>query len=397
MSLVSEELTTSDEAFRDELRDWLAQNLTAEYREKRGMSFDERFAIRRGWQKKLFEAGLMGISWPKEYGGRGAPISQAIIYNEEMARVGAPPVANSIGLGMIGPTILSIGTPEQKERYVAKLLSGEEIWCQGFSEPNAGSDVAALQTRGVIEDGNFIINGQKVWTTYGFCSDFCLLLVRTDFNAPNHKAISYIIVDMKSPGVTTRPLVQMTGDGEFSEMFFENVKVPVTNLVGEMNKGWMGAITTLMHERATYSFNVIVSYEMQLKALFELANKLEYDGQPASKNPLFRGRLAKAYTDVKLFKLNTLRQNAGLTKGQIPGPEGSLLKLQWSEMGHRIAELAMEMQGAYSGLNVDSANAPDEGRWQHSFMGARGATIAAGTSEVQHNIVAERVLKLPHY
>jgi alkylation response protein AidB-like acyl-CoA dehydrogenase len=397
MTLASEELISSDEQFRSELREWLAQNLTDEFREKRGMKFEERFAIRRAWQKKLFDAGWIGVGWPKEYGGRGAPLSQQIIYNEEMARAGTPPIANAIGMGMIGPTILSIGTPEQKARYLPKLLSGEEIWCQGFSEPNAGSDVAALQTRAEIVDGNFIITGQKVWTTYGFCSDFCLLLVRTDFNAPNHKAISYVIVDMKSPGVTAKPLIQMTGEGEFSEMFFENVKVPVTNLVGELNKGWFGAITTLMHERATYSFNVTVSFEQQLKAFLNLAKSLEYEGVQAAKHPLFRQRIAKLYTDVKTFKLNTLRQNAGLSAGKIPGPEGSLLKIHWSEMGVRLGELAMEMEGPYSALNVDSADAPDEGRWQHSYVGAKGGTIAAGTSEVQRNIVAERVLGLPAY
>lgn len=397
MTVTAQDLTSQDEQFRQELREWLATNLTDEYREKRGMNFAQRFAIRRAWQKKLFDAGWIGVGWPKEYGGRGATILQEVVYNEEMARASAPAIANSIGIGMIGPTILAIGTPEQKERYLSQLLSAEKIWCQGFSEPNAGSDVAALQTRAVIEGDSFYVTGQKVWTTYGFASDFCLLLVRTDFNAPNHKAISYIIVDMKSPGVTTRPLVQMTGEGEFSEMFFDNVKVPLTNLVGQLNKGWMGAITTLMHERATYSFNVTIGYEQQIKALLQLANSLEYQGQPASQDPLFRQRLAKIYTDVKMFKLNTLRQNAGLGKGQIPGPEGSLLKLQWSEMGQRLAELALEMEGPYSALNVEAADAPDEGRWQHTFMATRGATIAAGTSEVQRNIVAQRVLGLPHY
>lgn len=397
MTLAADDIAVQDAQFRGEIHEWLMANLTSEFREKRGMTFHQRFAIRRAWQKKLFDAGWIGIGWPKEYGGRGATILQEAIYNEEMARAGAPPIANNIGIGMIGPTILSIGTPEQKARYLPKLLSGEEIWCQGFSEPNAGSDVAALQTRAVIEGDSFHVTGQKVWTTYGFASDFCLLLVRTDFTAPNHKAISYLIVDMKSPGVAARPLVQMTGEGEFSELFFDDVKVPLTNLVGEINKGWMGAITTLMHERATYSFNVTVSFEQQLQAILALANSLEYNGHPASKEPLFRQRLAKIYTDVKLFKLNTLQQNANLGKGQIPGPEGSLLKLQWSEMGHRLAELALEMEGPYSALNVDAADAPDEGRWQHSFFSARGGTIAAGTSEVQRNIVAQRVLGLPHY
>lgn len=397
MTMTERDLAAEDKIFRDELRAWLSQSLTDEYREKRNMSFEERFAIRRAWQKKLFENGWIGVGWPKEYGGRGAPILQEVIYNEEMARAGAPPIANSIGIGMIGPTILSLGTPEQKSRYLPKLLSAEEIWCQGFSEPNAGSDVAALQTRAVMEGDSFYVTGQKVWTTYGFASDFCLLLVRTDFKAPNHKSLSYLIVDMKSPGVSAKPLVQLTGEGEFSEMFFENVKVPVENLVGELNRGWMGAITTLMHERATYSFNVTIGYEQQINALLELARSLEYEGQPAIKNPLFRERLAKIYTDVKLFKLNTLRQNAGLGKGQIPGPEGSLLKMQWSEMGQRLAELALEIEGPYAALNLDSLDAPDEGKWQHSYLAARGATIAAGTSEVQRNIVAERVLGLPHH
>lgn len=397
MTMTERNLAAEDKIFRDELRNWLSHNLTDEYREKPNMSFEERFAIRRAWQKKLFDNGWIGVGWPKEYGGRGATILQESIYNEEMARAGAPPIANSIGIGMIGPTILSLGTPEQKARYLSTLLSAEEIWCQGFSEPNAGSDVAALQTRAVMEGDSFYVTGQKVWTTYGFASDFCLLLVRTDFKAPNHKALSYLIVDMKSPGVSAKPLIQLTGEGEFSEMFFENVKVPVENLVGALNRGWMGAITTLMHERATYSFNVIISYEQQINALLDLARSLEYEGQPAIKNPLFRERIAKIYTDVKLFKLNTLRQNAGLGKGQIPGPEGSLLKMQWSEMGQRLAELALEMEGPYSALNLDSPDAPSDGSWQHSYLASRGATIAAGTSEVQRNIIAERVLGLPHH
>lgn len=397
MTVTANELAarTGDEQFRQEFRDWLATNLTAEFRENPKAPFQERFALRKSWQKKLFEAGWIGISWPKEYGGRGGTTAQEAIFNEELARAGAPLLANRIGIGMLGPTILALGTPEQKARYLPKLLSAEEIWCQGFSEPNAGSDVAALQTHAVIEGDHFVVNGQKVWTTYGFASDFCLLLVRTDFTAPNHKALSYLVVDMKSPGVAARPLKQMTGEGEFAEMFFDNVKVPLSNLMGELNKGWMGAITTLMHERATNAFTVIMRFEEQLQAFMTLAKSLEYNGQPAIQNKLFRDRIAKIYADTKLFKLNTLRMNTKLGEGKVPGPEGSLLKLHWSELGARMVELAMELEGPYSGLNVYSPDAPDKGRWQHSFMAARGQTIAAGTSEVQHNIVAERVLGLP--
>lgn len=387
----------SDDQFRAELHTWLANNISDEYREKRHMNFREKVAVRRAWQKKLFEAGWIGIGWPQEYGGRGATWLQEAIYNEETARAQAPATANVIGLNMAGPTILSVGTPEQKARYLPKILSGEEIWCQGFSEPNSGSDVASLQTKAVIEGDHFVVNGQKVWTSYGYVADYCILLVRTDFDAPKHKGLSYIIVDMKSPGVSTKPLVQMTGEAEFSELFFENVKVPVQNLVGELNRGWIVAITTLMHERGSFSFNVVVGFEQRLNALLELIKQSNREGNPAISDLSVRQRLAKLYTDVKTFKLNTLRQMSTMTKGHIPGPEGSLLKLHWSELNQRLVELAFEVEGPYSGLAPDSVDAPFEGRWQYEYMRARGNTIEAGTSEVQRNIVAERVLGLPHY
>jgi alkylation response protein AidB-like acyl-CoA dehydrogenase len=398
MTLMSEERqATSDEAFRAELRAWLKENITEEFRESRDMTFQEKVAVRRRWQKKLFDAGWIGVSWPKEYGGRGGTFSQASIYNEEMALAKAPPTANVIGLGMAGPTILSVGTPEQKARYLPKILSGEEIWCQGFSEPNSGSDVASLQSRAVREGDYFIVNGQKVWTSYGYVADFCILLVRTDFEAPKHKGLSYLIVDMKSPGVSAKPLVQMTGEAEFSELFFENVKVPVENLVGDLNKGWMVAITTLMHERGSFSFNTVVTFELRIQSLIELAKNSTRDGKPVLEDVTVRQRLAKLYTDVRTFKFNTMRQMSKVSTGTIPGPEGSLLKLHWSELNQRLVELAFEIEGPYSGLAPDSLDAPYGGRWQYEYMRARGNTIEAGTSEVQRNIVAERVLGLPHY
>lgn len=398
MTLMSEEQrTTSDEAFRAELRNWLAANITDEFRETPEMEFREKVAIRRRWQKKMFDAGWIGVHWPKEYGGRGGTLAQAAIYNEEMVRAHAPATANVIGLNMAGPTILSVGSPEQKSRYLPKILSGEEIWCQGFSEPNSGSDVAAAQTRAVREGDYFIVNGQKVWTSYGYLADFCILLVRTDFEAPKHKGLSYLIVDMKSPGVSTKPLVQLTGEAEFSELFFENVKVPVENLVGELNRGWMVAITTLMHERGSFSLSVTVGFEQRIQALIDLARQSAFDGKPVLDQPQVRDRIAKLYTDVKTFKFNTIRQMSTISAGKIPGPEGSLLKLQWSELNQRLVELAMEIEGPYSGLAPYAKAAPDEGRWQYEYLRARGNTIEAGTSEVQRNIVAERVLGLPHY
>ncbi|HEX2914038.1 MAG TPA: acyl-CoA dehydrogenase [Chloroflexia bacterium] len=398
MTLMSEEeQATQNEAFRAELRAWLDANVSDEFREKRTMTFHEKMAVRRAWQKKLFDAGWIGIGWPKKYGGRGGTLMQEAIYNEEMARARAPITANVIGLGMAGPTIMSVGTPEQKARYLPKILSGEEIWCQGFSEPNAGSDVAALQTRAVREGDHFVVNGQKVWTSYGYVADFCILLVRTDFEAPKHKGLSYLIVDMKSPGVSAKPLVQLTGEAEFAELFFENVKVPVENLVGALNKGWMVAITTLMHERGSFSFNIVVTFEQRLQRLLDLARQTERDGQSIIQNAEIRQRLAKIYTEIKTFKINTVRQMSTVKEGQIPGPEGSLLKLQWSELNQRLAELAFEILGPYSGLAPDSPESPFEGSWQYEYLRARGNTIEAGTSEVQRNIVAERVLGLPHY
>jgi alkylation response protein AidB-like acyl-CoA dehydrogenase len=386
----------SDESFRLELRVWLAANTTDEFREKRTMTFQEKVAVRRAWQRKLFEVGWIGIGWPQEYGGRGASLMQEAIYNEEMARAQAPATANVIGLNMVGPTVLAVGTPEQKARYLPKILSAEEIWCQGFSEPNAGSDVASLQTRAVREGDHFVVNGQKVWTSYGYVADLCILLVRTDFEAPKHKGLSYLIVDMKSPGVSARPLVQMTGEAEFAEVFFENVKVPAENLVGELNEGWMVAITTLMHERGSFSLSIIVVFEQRLQALIELSRSSILNGKPVLGDSHVRQRLARLYTDVKTFKLNTMRQMSTLNRGHLPGPEGSLLKLQWSELNQRLVELAFELEGPYSSLAPDSLDAPSEGRWQYEYLRARGNTIEAGTSEVQRNIVAERVLGLPH-
>jgi alkylation response protein AidB-like acyl-CoA dehydrogenase len=377
------------------LRAWLTEHITDAFREQRTMTFQEKVAVRRVWQKTLFESGWIGIGWPKEYGGRGANLRQESIYNEEMARAQAPLAVNVIGLNMVGPTLLAVGTPEQKARYLPKILSAEEIWCQGFSEPNAGSDVASLQTRAVREGDHFVVNGQKVWTSYGTVAGFCILLVRTDFEVPKHKGLSYLIVDMRSPGVSTRPLVQMTGEAEFAELFFDDVRVPVENLVGSLNQGWMVALTTLMHERGTLSFSIIVTFEQRLQALIELSRRSAPHGAPALKDPQVRQRLARLYTDVKTFKLNTMRQVATLGEGHLPGPEGSLLKLHWSELNQRLVELAFELEGPYSSLAPDSADAPFEGRWQYEYLRARGNTIEAGTSEVQRNIVAERVLGLP--
>src|SRR5271170_2863108 len=242
--------SAEDEAFRQELRSWLDANLPKGRHEEPHETFsDGDWTHRLKWHRKMHAAGWVGVSWPKEYGGRGASLVQQVIYQQEIARANPPALVNGLGILLVGPTLIHWGTEEQKQRYVPKILSGEEIWCQGYSEPGAGSDVASLQTRAVEEGDYFVVNGQKVWTSDAHHADWCILLVRTDPNAPKHKGISYILVDMHSPGVTVRPLVQITGDSGFNEVFFEDVKVPRKNLIGEKNQGWHVAITTLMFER----------------------------------------------------------------------------------------------------------------------------------------------------
>jgi alkylation response protein AidB-like acyl-CoA dehydrogenase len=246
--------SASDEAFRKEFRTWLEANMP-KGRKDDGLGMvredgEDDWKLRLDWHRKMHQGGWVGISWPKEYGGRGASLVQQLIYNEELSRANPPMLVNGLGIMLVGPTIIHWGTEEQKKRYVPKILSGEEIWCQGYSEPGAGSDVASLQTRAVEEGDYFIVNGQKVWTSDAHHADYCILLVRTDPEAPKHKGISYILVDMHSPGVSVRPLVQITGDANFNEVFFEDVKVPKKNLIGEKNQGWQVAITTLMFERS---------------------------------------------------------------------------------------------------------------------------------------------------
>lgn len=388
------EQTAEDQAFRAELHNWLAENLTDEFSLKRENNYEENFAIRRAWQKRLAEGRWIGIDWPYEYGGRSATLNQQIIYIEEMARVKAPETANRVGVGIVGPTVLSVGTAEQKARYLPGILSADVMWCQGFSEPNSGSDVASLTTSAVLDGDEFVINGQKVWTSLGFAADYCILLCRTNPRVPKHKGLSYIVVDMRSPGVTQKPLVQITADNDFSEVFFDNVRVPASNLMGNMNEGWGMAITTLMHERATAAFGYATIFEREMLDLLNLAHSYKRNGRPAIQDNEIAQRIARCYNDVHLFKLNVVRHISRLTGGTVPGPEGSFFKLQWSEMHQRMAELALDIIGEWSMAGQEEASAPDGGEWHFNLLKARASTIRAGTSEIQRNIIAERVLGL---
>jgi alkylation response protein AidB-like acyl-CoA dehydrogenase len=296
---------------------------------------------------------------------------------------------------MGGPVLIAHGTEEQKRRYLRKILTADEVWCQGFSEPNAGSDLAALKTRAVLDGDHVVVTGQKVWISWARFADWCMLLVRTAPEAPKHHGITFLLVDMHSPGVTVRPLRQISGDEDFNEVFFEEVRVPRANVVGEMNQGWEIAITCLMHERQTLTFSRQLQSQVALAEMLAMARGMDRGGRPATADPVVRQQLAAAVIDAQVMRLTAYRNLTKVLRGGVPGPEGSLEKLFWSEMYQRQLETALAIEGPYCQLVKGSPHAVDDGRWPHLFLYARGRTIAAGTSEIQRSILAERVLGLP--
>jgi alkylation response protein AidB-like acyl-CoA dehydrogenase len=391
--------TAQEEQFRSQIRTWLADNLpqgweTLAHGEREDM--DGWIAFLKNWQAKLCDAGWAGIAWPQEYGGRGASIIEQLIVVEEMARANAPNMMNiAIGTELVGPGLIHHGSDEQKRRYLPKILSAAEIWCQGFSEPGAGSDLASLQTKAEIADDHFVVTGQKAWTSWAEYSDYCILLVRTDPSAPKHKGISCLLVDMRSPGITIRPTVQITGEAEFSEVFFDGVKVPRQNLLGGLNQGWTVAMTILMHERGTSAIGYQIRFRNELDELFKLAQTFDISGARPAENPLLRQKLAQSYIEVEILKNNIYRGVTQIMRTGKPGPESSIVKLFWSEMDQRQKGAAMEMLGPYAQLISGSKWAVDHGRWPRAFLWSRAGTIYAGSSEIQRNIIAERVLGMP--
>ena len=270
---------------------------------------------------------------------------QQVIFWQEMARAGAPPMANVLGLGLVGPTIIAFGTDAQKARYLRKILSAEEIWCQGFSEPNAGSDLAGLQTDARLDGDHYVVNGQKVWTSYGWAADWCELVVRTDPAAPKHKGLTVLLVDMRSPGVDVRPLQQMTGETEFNEVFFRDVRVPVENVVGNVNQGWDVAIGTLMHERGTFGAGLQITYKRNMDRLIALSRTVQRNGRPAAEDPVIRQKLAQCYAEVEIMRANQMRAFSRISATGVPGPEGSIQKIFWSELNQRLQQVAQELLG----------------------------------------------------
>jgi len=388
-------LTPDELAFRDELREWLSKNVPADWAERKYDPLERRFEYLRKWQRKLFDHGWAGIGWSKEYGGRGASTMLQVIFWEEMARADAPPLANVLGLGIIGPTIIAFGTDEQRQRFLRRILSAEEIWCQGFSEPEAGSDLAALRSEARIDSDHWVVNGHKVWNSYGWAADWCELVVRTDPAAPKHKGLTVLLVDMKSPGVEVRPLKQITGETEFCELFFRDVRVPVAHTVGKVNDGWNVALGTLMHERGTFGAGLQVTYRQNLERLIALAHCTERNGKPAAQDPIIRQKLAQTYAEVQIMRLNQMRAFSRINQTGVPGPEGSIQKIFWSELNQRMQQLAQELLGPYGQLEGPDGLAVDQGAWSYGYLRARGNTIEAGTSEIQRNIIGHFVLGLP--
>jgi alkylation response protein AidB-like acyl-CoA dehydrogenase len=388
-------LSIDEQQFQDELRSWLSTNVPREWEHAREQSLDVRFEFHRKWQRQLFEGGWAGISWPKEYGGRGASLMQQVIFWQEMARAGAPQMANVLGLGLIGPTIIAFGTEEQKKRYLRNILNADEIWCQGFSEPNAGSDLAGLQTDARLDGDHYVVNGQKVWTSYGWLADWCEVVVRTDPAAPKHKGLTVMLVDMKSPGVDVRPLRQMTGETEFNEVFFRDVRIPAANVVGKVNQGWDVAIGTLMHERGSFGAGLQIIYKRNMDRLTELAHSTQRNGAAAAKDPIIRQKLAQCYAEIEIMRLNQMRAFSRISATGVPGPEGSIQKIFWSELNQRFQQVAQELLGPYGQLSSEADEAIDNGTWSYGYLRSRGNTIEAGTSEIQRNIIGHFVLGLP--
>ena len=392
-------LTPAQEAFREDVRSWLKANIPRDWEARAMGSADvprpEAYDAMRAWQRKVFDAGYIGLTWPKEYGGRGLTFLEEMILHEEMALAKAPPVLNILGVGMAGPTIIAYGTEEQKQRYPAKILSCEEIWCQGYSEPNAGSDLAGLQTRAVKDGEHWVVNGQKVWTSLAHIADFMMLLARTDPEAPKHKGITYFLLDMKLPGVTVKPLKQLTGDAEFNEVFFDNVRVHESQVLGGVNNGWAVGLTTLMYERLALGFGLQVRLRIALDGLVELARKMDKHGRSVVKDPIMRQKIAQLWIDTECLKYTGARAITKLLKGEIPGPEASTGKMGWVETHQKLQELAMEIEGPYSQLLRGSDWAVDGGLWQYTFLRSRANSIEGGTTEIQKNIIGERILGLP--
>jgi alkylation response protein AidB-like acyl-CoA dehydrogenase len=380
--------TAEETAFAETVRAWLAEHVEPT---PRFASLDEEIEWARAWQAKLAAGRWVGIHWPEAYGGRGASPVQVAIFNMEYARSRALQPVNRVGINLAGPTLLAHGTDAQKQRWLPRILTAEELWCQLFSEPDAGSDLASLSTRAERVDGGWLLSGQKVWTSYAQFARWGICLARTNADAPRHRGISYLVVDMQSEGIEVRPLVQITGEAEFNEVFLDDVFVPDDQLVGDLDQGWAVANTTLAHERGTaFPFKEQVVHEVYLDELWGLAAERELfdDVETADE-------LAQVFVELRVLRLHNWRTLSRLARGIEPGPESSVVKLAWTTVTQHLSDLGLGVVGDAAPLWWGAADNPGDGFWQRQWLWSKAASIAGGTSEVQRTIIGDRILGLP--
>lgn len=388
-------LSPEHDALRRRVRAWLRAHRPKHSRrgDQRPYGDPERVRELKQWQRTLCEAGYVAMGWPKQYGGHGAGIIEQTIVNQELVLARAPQQIGMMGVQMVGPTLIQYGTESQQRRFLPPILTADEIWCQGYSEPGAGSDLASLTTRAELVGDEFIVNGQKVWTSNAQFADWMFCLVRSDPAAPKHRGISYLLIDMNTPGITVRPLLQMTGDAGFNEVFFTDVRVPRHNLVGELNQGWQVANATLAHERNMLGSTTRT--QQMFNAVLHLARVHLRNGRRASDDPIMRQKLAALLIRVEAMKFHSLRQLTDALHGRHAGIAASVNKLVSTELNHDIAALAMEVLGSFGALARGSAYVADHGIWPYEFMFTLGLIIGGGTSQIQKNIISERGLGMP--
>lgn len=384
----------SDQVFRHALRTWLAEAVPAHGNSPSRHDWEARRAYDTGWQRKLFDAGYAGINWPKEFGGRGASLMEELVYYEEMSRANAPNVAmNFVGVRHGGPTLIAEGTDQQKADHLPRILRGEEVWCQGFSEPNAGSDLAALRTSAVRDGDHYVVNGQKIWTSFAHIADFCELLVRTDPNS-KHGGISWLVMPMDLDGIEIRPLPTLLGESDFSEMFLENVRIPIENRVGEENDGWRVTNVTLRFERGTAWAADIIHLQQTLVSLCELARAITRDEASAWNDPTLRREIGHLSAEVESVWAMVKLQVSELAKTGVPGLGGSVIKLAFTELNQRIFEFGTRLLGR-AGLSRDDVDGLPSLGVVDRYLSTLSLTIAAGSSQIQRNIISERMLGMP--
>ena len=392
------DFSESEEAYRAEVAGWLEKSVPDwAVDEDASNLFGEAgdFERQRAWHQKLYDAGYVGVAWPVEYGGQGrTPIENAIL-QEELVRAGAPPIVNGLGIGLCGPALMHHGSEEQKARHLRPMVRAERIWCQGYSEPGSGSDLASLQTRAELRGEYYLVNGQKIWTSGAQHADWCFCLVRTDPDADKHGGIGFLLIDMHQPGVEVQPLVQITGGRGFNQVFFTDVEVPAENMVGKPNEGWRVSNTVLSYERGANTLSRYLGFEQSLAKVKALAQRQRRGSIPANRDPVLRQRFAAIATEVEILRLNSLRALSRLAQGEKPGSESSIQKLYRSELEHRLSALGNSLTGPFGQLERQADRSVDGGRWGIRQLAAFGGTIAAGTSEIQRNIISERVLGLP--